>query len=153
MNKVILKHATLTFFLFYLSLLWNTESIADTEATWPNQPYQFSVSPFTEQGAHSRVFLCCPSELSFLWTAIPLMVSITQLLSVQEILIELSLCVVQSLSLFWLFGTPDYSTPGLPVPHHLLEFTQVHVHWTGDAILKVISFWINWSPMYYFSFL
>ena len=23
---------------------------------------------------------------------------------------------------------------GLPVPHHLLEFVQVHVHWIGDAI-------------------
>ena len=26
------------------------------------------------------------------------------------------------------------STPGLSVPHHLLEFTQVHVHCIGDAI-------------------
>ena len=28
----------------------------------------------------------------------------------------------------------DCSTPGLPVPHHLLEFAQVHVHCLGDAI-------------------
>ena len=28
----------------------------------------------------------------------------------------------------------DYSTPGLPVHHQLLEFTQTHVHWVGDAI-------------------
>ena len=28
----------------------------------------------------------------------------------------------------------DYSTPGLPVHHQLLEFTQAHVHWVGDAI-------------------
>ena len=28
----------------------------------------------------------------------------------------------------------DCSMPGLPVPHHLPEFTQVHVHWIGDAI-------------------
>ena len=35
----------------------------------------------------------------------------------------------------WLFVTPmDCSTPGLPVPHHLLEFAQVHVHCIGDAI-------------------
>ena len=27
----------------------------------------------------------------------------------------------------------DCSTPGLPVPHHLPEFAQVHVHWMGDA--------------------
>ena len=28
----------------------------------------------------------------------------------------------------------NHSTPGLPVHHHLLEFTQTHVHWVGDAI-------------------
>ena len=28
----------------------------------------------------------------------------------------------------------DCSTRGLPVPHHLLKFAQVHVHCIGDAI-------------------
>ena len=28
----------------------------------------------------------------------------------------------------------DCSTPGLPVHHYLLEFTQIHVHWVSDAI-------------------
>ena len=28
----------------------------------------------------------------------------------------------------------DCSTPGLPVHHQLLEFTQTHVHWLDDAI-------------------
>ena len=28
----------------------------------------------------------------------------------------------------------NLSTPGLPVYHQLLEFTQTHVHWVGDAI-------------------
>ena len=28
----------------------------------------------------------------------------------------------------------DCSTPGLPVHHQLLWFTQTHVHWVGDAI-------------------
>ena len=28
----------------------------------------------------------------------------------------------------------DCSTPGLPVPHHLLKFAQVHVHCVSDAI-------------------
>ena len=28
----------------------------------------------------------------------------------------------------------NHSTPGLPVHHHLTEFTQTHVHWVGDAI-------------------
>ena len=29
----------------------------------------------------------------------------------------------------------DCSTPGLPLSHHLLEFSQVHVHCISDAIL------------------
>ena len=28
----------------------------------------------------------------------------------------------------------DCSTPGVPVHHHLPEFTQMHVHWVGNAI-------------------
>ena len=28
----------------------------------------------------------------------------------------------------------DCSTPGLPVPHHLLKFAQVHVHFISDVI-------------------
>ena len=28
----------------------------------------------------------------------------------------------------------DYSTPGFPVLHYLLEFAQTHVCWVGDAI-------------------
>ena len=28
----------------------------------------------------------------------------------------------------------DHSTPGLPVHYQLLELTQTHVHWVGDAI-------------------
>ena len=28
----------------------------------------------------------------------------------------------------------DCSMPGLPVHHHLPEFTQTHIHWVGDAI-------------------
>ena len=28
----------------------------------------------------------------------------------------------------------DCSMPGFPAHHHLQEFTQIHVHWVGDAI-------------------
>ena len=28
----------------------------------------------------------------------------------------------------------DCSTLGLPVPHYVLEFAQVQVHWIGDVI-------------------
>ena len=45
-----------------------------------------------------------------------------------------SISSVQSLSRFWLCNPMDCSTPGLPVHHQLLEFTQTHVHWVGDGI-------------------
>ena len=41
---------------------------------------------------------------------------------------------VQSLSCVQLCDPMDCSTPGLPVHHQLLEFTQTHVHWVNDAI-------------------
>ena len=41
---------------------------------------------------------------------------------------------VQSLSYVRLCNPMDCSMPGLPVHHQLLEFTQTHVHWVGDAI-------------------
>ena len=37
------------------------------------------------------------------------------------------------------------STPGLPVHHHFLEFTQTHVHWVSDAI-QPSHFLLSLSP-------
>ena len=33
-----------------------------------------------------------------------------------------------------LCSSMDCSTPAFPVFHHLLEFSQIHVHWVGDVI-------------------
>ena len=41
---------------------------------------------------------------------------------------------VQSLSLVQFFSTPWTQHTGFPVHHQLPEFTQIHVHWFGDAI-------------------
>ena len=41
---------------------------------------------------------------------------------------------VQLLSRVWLCDPMDYSTPGFPVHHQLLEVAQTHVHWVSDAI-------------------
>ena len=49
----------------------------------------------------------------------------------------LSLCSVQFSSRSVMSDSlwpMNYSTPGLPVHHQLLEFTQTHVHQVGDAI-------------------
>ena len=50
--------------------------------------------------------------------------------------LQLQFSSVQLLSSVRLFATPwtACSTPGLPVHHQLLEFTQTHVHQVGDAI-------------------
>ena len=41
---------------------------------------------------------------------------------------------VRSQSCLTLCDPMDCSTPGLPLPHQLLELTQTHAHWVGDAI-------------------
>ena len=41
---------------------------------------------------------------------------------------------VQLLSHVSLCNPMDCSTPGFPVHHQLLELTQTHLHWVGDAI-------------------
>ena len=41
---------------------------------------------------------------------------------------------VQLLSCVQLCDAMDFSMPGLPVHHQLLEFTQTLVHWVSDAI-------------------
>ena len=48
--------------------------------------------------------------------------------------VSLQFSSVRSLSRVRLFATPGISTPGLLVHHHLLEFTQTHIHRVGDAI-------------------
>ena len=68
---------------------------------------------------------------------IPLM-TIYSLSSIQYELIFLYLGSVQfslvAQSCPTLCDPMNRSTPGLPVHHHLLEFTQTHIHWVGDAI-------------------
>ena len=43
--------------------------------------------------------------------------------------VQQAVAIVQSLSQVQLFATPmDYSMPGFPVLHYLLEFVQIRVH-------------------------
>ena len=43
--------------------------------------------------------------------------------------------VVQSSSCIWLLVTPWAAVrQGFPIPHHLPEFAETHVHWISDAI-------------------
>ena len=70
-------------------------------------------------GAHgpSQVLGMTPTVLRL----IPLLLTVSQFSSVAQS------CLILSNSM-------DCSTPGLPVHHQLLEFTQTHLHWVSDAI-------------------
>ena len=52
-------------------------------------------------------------------------------LSLQHLRIQFSSVAQSCLTLC---NPMNHSTPGLPVHHHLLEFTQTHVHRVSDAI-------------------
>ena len=49
-------------------------------------------------------------------------------------MVEEKISSVQSLSRVRLYDPMNRSMPGLPVHHHLPEFTQIHVHRVHDAI-------------------
>ena len=62
--------------------------------------------------------------------------------------IDMYISSVQSLSRVRLCDPMDSSMPGLPVHHQLLEFTQSHVHWVGDAIQPSHPLSTPYSPTF-----
>ena len=54
--------------------------------------------------------------------------------SLDEMLLICSQFTSVAQSCLTLCNPMNCSTPGLPVHHQLLEFTQTHVHWVSDAI-------------------
>ena len=49
-------------------------------------------------------------------------------------LAESPLLLISDQSGLTLCDPMDCSTPGLPILHHLTEFSQTHMHWVGDTI-------------------
>ena len=58
----------------------------------------------------------------------------TQKLELANLVLHLQLSSSVAQSCPTICNPMDHSTPGLPVHHQLLEFTQTHVHQVGDAI-------------------
>jgi len=92
---------------------------------------------FTHRNLCLRVPSCCVARapsFSSLVTASFCSVSLSLLLfsSIQECLVFLRfhIYVVSQFSR----SVMDHSIPGVPVHHQLLDFTQTHVRWVGDAI-------------------
>ena len=72
------------------------------------------------------------------WVSFPLWLRFFILSGAISLLLSSSISSVQFISVAQsclTLGNPmNRSTPGLPVHHQLLEFTQTHVHWVHDAI-------------------
>ena len=73
-----------------------------------------------------------------------------QFLKVQYFILSVQFSSVTQL---WtiLCNPMDSSTPGLPVHHHLLKFTQTHVHWVSDAfqpsIVDTVLLYVDLSSL------
>ena len=101
----------------------------------------------------SSCLQCCPASGSFLMSQAAKVLELQlQHQSFQWML--LFSCSVMSNS-FW---PMEFSMPGDPVLHHLLEFAQAHVHWVGDVHSPgstasnehsgLISFRIDWFDLF-----
>ena len=87
----------------------------------------FQPKKLTVLYATGKIFKC---EYIVCWTSFIFIYE----LKICTIIIKCSFSSVQSLSHVLLCDPMNCSTTGLPVCHQLLEFTQTHVHWVGDAI-------------------
>ena len=77
-----------------------------------------------------------PGWLQYLLISCPASMPAPFLIFFSQQKVESSCCCFCSVSQLHLTlcDPMDCSTPGLSVPHHLPKLSQVHVHWTGNAI-------------------
>ena len=122
-----------SFFILYI--VGESESfLVVSNSLWPLGLY----SPWNSPGQNTGV-----GSLSLLQRIFPTQESNWCLLHCRQILYQLSYqrspyIVVQfssvSQSCLTLCNPMNCSTPDLPIHHQLLESTQTHAHWIGDAI-------------------
>ena len=86
------------------------------------------------QGLMIRSFLSKIITTVFYFLAYEVLTTIPTLAGRKMHTLNVWFSSVQSLSRVWLCDPMSCSTPGLPVHHHLPEFTQTHIHRVGDAI-------------------
>ena len=82
-----------------------------------------------------RVSMGYQQQLNNPWCGETPITSIHKILRLNSRLYPIHISSVQSLSHGPTLCDPmNHSTPGLPVHHQLLEFTETHVHWVSDAL-------------------
>ena len=102
---------------------WNWSSVV-----WPESPWLSWILIVFSSRVHLFPFLC--SQFSDLWQPVSWLQPGHHVLNFFR-LVQFS-SVAQSCPT--LCDPMNRSTPGLPVHHQLLEFTQTHAHQVGDAI-------------------
>ena len=110
-----------------------------TDSTWA---WRLRCSPILWRDVHSGEIKCQPKNISW-FLAANLTFKFGRQTS-QHFVWKLTrsfyniryfcCCCLVAKSCLTLCNLMDYSMPSFPVPHHLLEFAQTHVHWIGDAI-------------------
>ena len=82
-----------------------------------------------------RVFSNTTIQNQFFWHSAFFIVQLSHPYMVTGKAIALTAAAAKSLqSCLTLCRPMDWSTPGFPVLHYFLEFSQTHVHWVGDSI-------------------
>ena len=93
----------------------------------------------------TKAVYCYPAYLTYMQCVVVVLVNKSNLSHFLSSLgpLPLVVLVVHSLSLVWLFATPQLacSMPGLSVHHHLLKFAQDHVHCISDVIQPSLILW------------
>ena len=101
---------------------------------------QSKLVPFKSKGTcpalcgawHTTLNQVC---FNFYWTIFALQFCVFSVVRQSESTLCLHMCCCSVTQLCPTLCNPmDCSRSGLPVPHHLLEFAQIHIHCIGDAV-------------------
>ena len=82
-------------------------------------------------------------SVSWVWSSSSLGIEREMETSLTNVIVSCCYCCSVFQSCPTLCDPTDFTTPGLPVPHHLLKFAQVHVH----ASVMPSSHLILWHPL------
>ena len=104
---------------------------SDFPITWGFHVLRFCLFLLFTQLLVEHSFLCLILQSQLLHVVSKVIEEKMVIIIAMSPLIELS-SVAQSCPT--LCDPMNHSTPGLPIHHQLPEFTQIHVHWVGDAI-------------------
>ena len=126
------------------SSLWHLSLLSGLELKGSSISLPWKTHLFRLQACFLSVFYHpCPRPLFFTKQS----VGLSSCCTVGDIQ-HISRPFMYTFTLLYMISSAQFSSvqsPGLPVHHHLPEFTQTHVHRVRDAILAISSLVVPWS--------